>query len=83
MTRFNSDHPIPSNEDSKNPEPTQISRHWTYSHVISLNPFKRMQQLCKRYGGFFKLKLHKDSVVIVSDPTIVEELMDESRFRKR
>ena len=71
------------NHLKKIPSPVKFPIVGHLPYVLSRQPFDRMLQLCERYGDLFNLKLLDDSVVIVSDPDVVEELFDESRFRKR
>ncbi|SME99767.1 cytochrome P450 [Pseudobacteriovorax antillogorgiicola] len=68
-------------KDIPGPRPFPLIGHIPY--VLSSNPFERMIQLCRRYGGLFRLQLYEDSVVVVTDSDIVEELLDENRFEKR
>lgn len=71
------------NQLQKIPSPLKIPFLGHLPYVLSRDPFGRMLQLGERYGDLFNLQLLNDSVVITSDPDVVRELFDETRFRKR
>lgn len=46
-------------------------------------PIQSMMRLAKEYGGIYKMQLGDQTVIILSDPDLVNEVCDESRFDKK
>jgi cytochrome P450/NADPH-cytochrome P450 reductase len=46
-------------------------------------PIQSMMRLAKQYGGIYKMQLGDQTVIVLSDPDLVNEACDESRFDKK
>jgi cytochrome P450/NADPH-cytochrome P450 reductase len=46
-------------------------------------PIQSLMRLANQYGGIYKMQLGDQTVIILSDPDLVNEVCDESRFDKK
>ncbi|MBL7787518.1 MAG: cytochrome P450 [Chitinophagales bacterium] len=46
-------------------------------------PVQSMMRLAQEFGGIYKLEMGDDNAIIISDPDLVNEVCDETRFDKK